>query len=66
MLQSLFGYSRPFTAAELRELYPNWEAYLDQWQAALDRGVADGFILPEDAPAMKTAADKTATAMFPK
>jgi Alpha/beta hydrolase domain len=64
MLQWLFGYSRPFTAAELHQLYPNQEAYLDQWHAALDRGVTDEFILPEDALAMKTVADKTATAIF--
>jgi Alpha/beta hydrolase domain len=64
--ESLPGYSRPFAAAELHVLYPNPEAYLDQWQAALDRGVADGFILPEDAPAMKAVAEKTATTMFPK
>jgi hypothetical protein len=32
----------------------------------LDRGAADGFIQPEDAPAMKAIADKTATAIFPK
>jgi hypothetical protein len=64
MLQWLFGYSRPFTAAELHEQYPNQEAYLDQWQAALDRGVADEFILPEDAPPMKAAAHTRATAIF--
>jgi len=64
--KSLPGYSRPFTAAELHELYPNREAYLDQWQDALDGGVADGFILPEDASTMRTVADKTATAIFPK
>ena len=64
--ESLVGYSRPFTAAELHELYPNREAYLDQWQAALDRGVVDGFILPEDAHAMKAVADNAATAIFPK
>jgi Alpha/beta hydrolase domain len=64
MLQWLLGYSRPFTAAELHELYPNQEAYLDQWQAALDRGVADKFILPDDAPPMKDAAHTRATAIF--
>jgi hypothetical protein len=64
MLQWLFGYSRPFTAAELHQLYPNQEAYLDQWQAVLDRGIADGFILPEDGPAMKIAAHTRATAIF--
>jgi Alpha/beta hydrolase domain len=58
--ESLPGYSRPFTATELQELYPDGEAYLGRWHAALDRGVADGFILPEDAPAMKAAAARTA------
>jgi Alpha/beta hydrolase domain len=52
--------------AELHQLYPNQATYLARWQAALDRGVADGFILPEDAPAMKAVAEKTATTMFPK
>jgi Alpha/beta hydrolase domain len=64
--ESIVGYSRPFTTTELHELYPNQATYLGQWQAALDRGVADGFILPEDAPAMKAIADETATAIFPK
>jgi hypothetical protein len=62
--ESLPGYSRPFTAAELHELYPDEEAYLGRWHAALDRGVADGFILPEDAPAMKAAAGRTANTIF--
>ncbi|HEY6685496.1 MAG TPA: alpha/beta hydrolase domain-containing protein [Propionibacteriaceae bacterium] len=66
MLQWLFGYSRPFTAAELHQLYPSREAYLGQWHAALDRGVADGFILSEDAPAMKAIADETANTIFPR
>jgi hypothetical protein len=64
--KSLPGYSRPFTAAELHKLYPDREAYLDQWQDALGGGVADGFILPEDAAKMKAVADNTATAIFPK
>jgi Alpha/beta hydrolase domain len=64
--ERIVGYSRPFSTDELHELYPNREAYLDQWQAALDRGVADGFILREDAHAMKATADETATAIFPK
>jgi Alpha/beta hydrolase domain len=38
MPEVLFGCSRPFTAAELHQLYPNREAYPDHWQAALDRG----------------------------
>jgi len=58
--ESLPGSSRPFTAPELHKLYPDREAYLDQWQAALDRGLADGFILPEDAHAMTSVAVKAA------
>ena len=65
VLASLVGFSRSFTAAELTELYPNREAYLSRWHAALDDGVAAGFILPEDAPAMKAVADETAASIFP-
>jgi hypothetical protein len=64
--ESLPGYSRPFTAAELRQLYHSPETYLDQWRAALDRGVADGFILPEDTSAMKAVAAETANTIFPQ
>lgn len=64
--ESIVGYSRPFTTAELNQLYPNQAAYLTQWHAALDHGVAEGFILPEDAPAMRAIADETAAATFPK
>ena len=64
--EQIVGYSRPFTTAELHQLYPNQATYLTQWHAALDHGVAEGFILPEDAPAMRAIADETATATFPK
>ena len=66
VLASLVGFSRPFTPEELAELYPNREAYLSRWHAALDHGVEAGFILPEDAPAMKAVADETAATVFPK
>jgi Alpha/beta hydrolase domain len=52
--------------SRIHQLYPNRKAYLDRWQAALDRGVAEGFILSEDVPAMKAVADKTANTIFPK
>jgi hypothetical protein len=32
----------------------------------LDHGLEAGFILPEDAPAMKAVADETAATVFPK
>ena len=66
VLASLVGYSRPFTPEELARLYPDREAYLSRWHAALDHGVEAGFILVEDAPAMKAVADETAAAVFPK
>lgn len=66
VLASLVGFSRPFTPAELAARYPDRDAYLGEWHAALDHGVAAGFILPEDAPAMKAVADDTAVTVFPK
>jgi len=62
--ESLVGYSRPFTAAELHELYRDQKAYLRRWHAALDRGVAHGFILPEDVASMKAVAAETANTIF--
>jgi hypothetical protein len=62
--ESLPGSSRPFTAPELHKLYPDREAYLDQWQAALDCSLTGGSILPEDAPAMKIVAAETANTIF--
>jgi Alpha/beta hydrolase domain len=66
VLASLVGFSRPFSPAELAELYPNREAYLGRWHAALAHGVDAGFVLPEDAPAMKAVADEAAATVFPK
>jgi hypothetical protein len=64
-LAALVGYSRPFTPEELGELYPSREAYLSRWHAALDHGVEAGFVLADDAPAMKAVADETAATIFP-
>jgi Alpha/beta hydrolase domain len=55
-----------YVAEELARLYPDREAYLSRWHAAFDHGVEAGFILAEDAPAMKAVADETAAAVFPK
>jgi hypothetical protein len=64
-LAALVGYSRPFTPAELAELYPNRDAYLSRWHAALEHAVEAGFVLADDAPAMKAVADETAATIFP-
>jgi hypothetical protein len=45
----LFGASRPFSDDVLRRLYPTSEAFLDGWHRAVDRLLASGAILAEDA-----------------
>src|SRR5262249_29153771 len=62
---SLLGSSRLFTPGGLAALYPSRDAYLTRWHAALERGVQAGFILGDDAPAMKAVADETAATIFP-
>jgi hypothetical protein len=66
VLASLVGSSRPFSPEELGALYPDRDAYLTRWHAALDRGVDAGFILEDDALTMKALADESAALVFPK
>ena len=48
-LAGLFGATRPFDAAQLRGLYPGGlSTYLARFAAALDRVIAEGFILAAD------------------
>ena len=61
----LFGGSQPFTADELRALYPSREVFVQRWCAAVDRLVASGALRPEDAPAMKARADAEAERLPP-
>jgi Alpha/beta hydrolase domain len=45
----LFGTTTPFDAAKLESLYPGGKAdYLARFTAALDRAIADGFLLEPD------------------
>jgi hypothetical protein len=60
-----FGASQPFTADELRALYPSREAFLQRWTDAVDRLVATGALRPEDAGAMKDRAEAEATRLPP-
>jgi len=48
----LFGYARPFSSAELHELYATKAAYLAKFRMALDRAVADRWLLAADGPSM--------------
>ena len=57
----LYGTATDFDAEQLAELYPDSESYLEAWNAALDRCVDQGMVLPEDAATMREQA--TAWAM---
>jgi len=54
-----FGSTTPFDAATLARLYPDHNAYVTAYDAAVDRLLAAGFILPPDADAAKSAARAT-------
>ena len=52
----LYGTATDFDSEQLAALYPDSESYLDAWNAALDRAIEQGMILPEDAPEMRERA----------
>jgi alpha/beta hydrolase family protein len=53
---SIVGLRTPFSAETLRALYPDHATYVAKFSAATDRMVAQRWILPDDAEAMKKAA----------
>jgi hypothetical protein len=53
---SLFGSTVPLTTSQLQALYPSHTSFVAQWTAAVSSAVAQGFILPEDAPELVAAA----------
>ncbi len=52
----LYGAATDFDSEQLATLYPDSKHYLDAWNAALDRAIEQGMILPEDAPEMRERA----------
>ncbi len=56
LFAALFGHTAPFDAITLAALYPDHETYVSAFNAATDRAVQAGFILPPDAALMKAAA----------
>ena len=56
----LYGFAREFTDAELHALYPDAKAFLAKYDAALADVVKKGYVLAEDAPAMRANAAKWA------
>ncbi len=51
----LFGTTTAFSSTQMRSLYRNHGAYVSAWNASVRDGVAAGFILPDDAAALRTA-----------
>jgi hypothetical protein len=51
----LFGTTAPFDAATLTALYPDRQAFVDRWNAAIDAAVAAGTLLAPDAEALRGA-----------
>ena len=56
----LYGFAREFTNDELRALYPDSKAFMTKYDAALADVVRRGYVLEEDAPAMRANAAKWA------
>ncbi len=57
----LYGTATDFDADQLAALYPDSKHYLDAWNAALERSIEQGMVLPEDATAMRAQAAAWAT-----
>lgn len=53
---ALSGWTRVFSADKLAELYPTPDAYVEQFDAAVDAALAAGFILPEGADDLRRRA----------
>ncbi len=52
----IFGTTKPFDATKLATLYPSHAAFVKSWNAATDKAVKAGFLLPADAKNIKAAA----------
>lgn len=52
----LFGTTAPFDAADLAARYPSHDAFVEQWDTAVDAAVESGAVLEADADHLKAAA----------
>ena len=55
----LFGTTAPFDADELTDRYPDHDAFVEAWDAAVDDAVAAGAMLEADAENVKAAAARS-------
>ena len=44
----LFGTTIPFSAAELKQLYPTHQVFVKKWNAAVASDVSQGYLLAAD------------------
>ncbi len=58
VLCGIFGTTIPFSAAQLKALYPDHAAFVAKWDAATTSEVKKGYLLPADAKTLdKVAAE---------
>jgi hypothetical protein len=55
----LYGNTRPFDAATLRDLYPTHDSFVARFVASVDRLERDGYLLPPEAAAARRAATES-------
>ena len=53
----LYGTANDFSPETLAERYPTQETFLAQYEEALQKSVEEGMVVPEDAPALREAAE---------
>jgi hypothetical protein len=64
-LAALSGQSTPFTAEQIEARYPSAEAYLRQWDAAVDRAREQGLVLDADLDLLLHRGRKIADELWP-
>ena len=64
-LAALSGQSIPFTPEQIEARYPSAEAYLRQWDAAVDRVREQGLVLDADLETLRRRGRKTAAELWP-
>ena len=58
-VRRMLGLQEPFPAEKLRQLYKTRDNYLKLFDTGIDKMVAAGWLLPEDAPKLKEDEAKT-------
>lgn len=62
-LGALYGWARPFSADQIRALYPAADVYAKAWDAAVDDLISSGAVRSEDGPAMRARGREVAATL---